>query len=131
MGKDTQPKLTALKNVLSKSLDTVDSRQNHLNKNLESTLSELESAQEQLSSKEQRLQDSSSTLENSRQNLESIENNLSLTYKEIENRSTSHTDSMPVVKLKGSLNKLVQEIKDMNLLNAVLEHQLTQIRMHK
>ena len=127
----TKPKLERLENDLGKSLDTVSSREKYLNSNLENLISQLRTAQDNLMAKENAYESVSGGISSKSEEFNLLTNRLDNVKKTMEERGTSMTDGTPVVKLKQSLNRLHAEIQDMTLQNAVLEHQLTQMRMHK
>lgn len=127
----TKPRLDRLEKNLSKALDTVESRQKYMNSNLESLLGDLRSAQDNLAERESSYEKVSGGLSRKTEELGQTTNNLDQVKKAMEERGTSMTDGAPLVKLKQALNRVTQEISDMRLQSAVLEHQLTQMRMHK
>jgi len=127
----TKPRLDRLEKNLSKALDTVESRQKYMNSNLESLLGDLRSAQDNLAERESSYEKVSGGLSRKTEELGQTTNNLDQVKRAMEERGTSMTDGAPLVKLKQALNRVTQEISDMRLQSAVLEHQLTQMRMHK
>jgi len=127
----TKPRLDRLEKDLTKALDTVESRQKYMNSNLENLLAELRAAQDNLADRETSYEQVSGGLSRKTEELGQITNQLDQVKRAMEERGTSMTDGAPLVKLKQALNRVTGEISDMRLQAAVLEHQLTQMRMHK
>merc|ERR1712110_196883 len=98
---------------------------------MEGLLMQLRQTQDRLGESEANYEKVSGGLARKTEELGQITNQLDQVKRAMEERGTSMTDGAPLVKLKQALNRVTQENKDMRLQAAVLEHQLTQMRMHK
>jgi len=127
----TKPRLDRLEKDLTKALDTVQSRQKYMNSHVEGLLAELRQSQDRLAEREQAYEQVSGGLGKKSDDHSQLTLQLEQVKRAMEERGTSMTDGAPLVKLKQALNRIHQENSDMRLQSAVLEHQLTQMRMHK
>jgi len=128
----TKPKLQRLDKDLGKTIDTVESRQKYINNQLSTLLSnDLRKAQDRLADLEQKFEHSNQGVSKGQDTLNALNVQIETVKRQMEDRGTSMTDGTPLVRLKQALQRLESEINEMTLQNAVLEHQLTQMRMHK
>ena len=88
-------------------------------------------AQDRHAELERKFQNSNQGVSNGQETLNTINSQIDAIKRQMEDRGTSMTDGTPLVRLKQALKRLETEINEMTLQNAVLEHQLTQMKMHK
>lgn len=130
--KDTNPAINALNSELTDQINKINSRQNHLNNNFaHMALKNLKDQHDRLKNIEEEYRN---IMESKNDLLMEKEETLAK-YEELErkvaDRVANLNDDLPLQNLQNSLKVLLRENKDMRLQNAVLEHQLTQMKLER
>ncbi|XP_075954545.1 intraflagellar transport protein 57 homolog isoform X1 [Anarhichas minor] len=127
--KEAKSYLDKLQEDIGKTLEKVSSREKYINNQLEHLIQEYRSAQAKLSEAKERYQQASGGVTERTRVLAEISEELEKVKQEMEEKGSSMSDGAPVVKIKQSLNKLKQEILQMDVRIGVVEHTLLQAKL--
>ncbi|XP_068582316.1 intraflagellar transport protein 57 homolog isoform X2 [Cebidichthys violaceus] len=127
--KEAKSYLDKLQEDIGKTLEKVSSREKYINNQLEHLIQEYRSAQAKLSESKERYQQASGGVTERTRVLAEISEELEKVKQEMEEKGSSMSDGAPVVKIKQSLNKLKQEILQMDVRIGVVEHTLLQAKL--
>ncbi|KAK9538358.1 hypothetical protein VZT92_003533 [Zoarces viviparus] len=127
--KEAKSYLDKLQEDIGKTLEKVSSREKYINNQLEHLIQEYRSAQAKLSEAKERYQQASGGVTERTRVLAEISEELEKVKQEMEEKGSSMSDGAPVVKIKQSLNKLKQEILQMDVRIGVVEHTLLQTKL--
>lgn len=125
----TRGHLDKLHSEISRTLEKITSREKYINNQLEHFLGDFRHMQDSLAEvKEQYRQASGGVTERSR-TLAEISEELEKCKQEMEERGSSMTDGAPLVKIKQALQRLRNEVVQMDVCVGTLEHSLLQAKL--
>ncbi|XP_006813858.1 intraflagellar transport protein 57 homolog [Saccoglossus kowalevskii] len=125
----TKGHLDKLHSEISRTLEKINSREKYINNQLEHLLGEFRHMQDNSAEmKEQYRQASGGVTERSR-TLAEISEELEKCKQEMEERGSSMTDGAPLVKIKQALQRLKNEVVQMDVRIGTLEHSLLQAKL--
>ncbi|KAM5181860.1 intraflagellar transport protein 57 homolog [Mantella aurantiaca] len=127
--KETKGFLDKLHSEVSKTLEKVSSREKYINSQLDPLVQEYRAAQAQLSELKEQYQQLTTKVTEKTRILSEVTEELEKVKQEIEEKGSSITDGAPLVKMKQGLNKLKQEIVQMDIRIGVVEHTLLQSKL--
>ncbi|XP_072271304.1 intraflagellar transport protein 57 homolog isoform X2 [Pyxicephalus adspersus] len=127
--KETKGYLDKLHSEVSKTLEKVSSREKYINNQLDPLIQEYRTAQAQLSELKEQYQQITTKVTDKTRILSEVTEELEKVKQEIEEKGSSITDGAPLVKMKQALNKLKQEIVQMDIRIGVVEHTLLQSKL--
>ncbi|XP_071480984.1 intraflagellar transport protein 57 homolog [Diadema antillarum] len=126
---ETKGHLDKLHKEITRTLEKIGSREKYINNQLEHLLQEFRSTQDGLAEvKEQYRQASGGVTDRTRQ-LAEISEELERIKQEMEERGSSMTDGSPLVKIKQSLQRLKNEVIQMDVRIGVVEQSLLQAKL--
>ena len=125
------PKIKVLENSISTYIQTLTNQQKGLNSLMGPKLTSLRKVQEQLHEAKLNFESQNGNLQGDNDELEDLNEQIASIKRQTEERGSAMTDASPVSRLKAALERLRTENQGMKLQAAVLENQLTQMRIHQ
>ena len=119
-------RLERMSDDLGKVLERLSKREKSINVNLNEIGEEYRKRAEELKSYDTRYKNLNNSVRDLGEKYRTISEKLDVIQSKTSEHGNSFTDSSPIVKIKGALQKLKNEIKNMDLRIGVLNHSVTQ-----
>lgn len=126
---ETKGHLDKLHKEISRTLEKISSREKYINNQLEHHLQEFRGVQDSLAEIKEQYRQASGGVTDRTRTLAEISEDLERVKQEMEERGSSMTDGSPLVKIKQSLQRLKNEVTQMDVRIGVLQHSLMQAKL--
>ena len=126
---EAQKQLARIADNVRSSLDRVSAKERYMNNQFDGIVQDYKKIQAQLTEVQSRHSDAGGAVGELQNELQSISERLDEVKSSMEERNSSVTDTSPLVRIKKALQKLKQEIKQMELRVGVLCHTLMQAKL--
>ncbi|GAA6085697.1 intraflagellar transport protein 57 homolog [Tachysurus ichikawai] len=127
--KDAKIYLDKLLEEIGKTQEKVSSREKYINTQLEHLITEYRNAQSKFCEAKELYQQASGGVTERTRTIAEISEELEKVKQEMDEKGSSMSDGVPVVKIRQSLTKLKQEIQEMDVRMGVVEHTLLQAKL--
>ncbi|XP_058274321.1 intraflagellar transport protein 57 homolog isoform X1 [Hemibagrus wyckioides] len=127
--KEAKAYLDKLLEEISKTQEKVSSREKYINTQLEHLITDYRNAQSKFCEAKELYQQASGGVTERTRTIAEISEELEKVKQEMDEKGSSMSDGVPVVKIRQSLTKLKQEIQEMDVRMGVVEHTLLQAKL--
>ncbi|VDK44918.1 unnamed protein product [Anisakis simplex] len=126
---ETWPSIDNLSKDLEKSLERINTREKHLNNQLDSLLNQLRAAQDKMAESKEKYKEASGGITERTQNLQRISDEIEQIKEQIDEQGQRNNDGAPMVRIKQALTKLESDITKMDVQIGVIEQSLLQCQL--
>ncbi|GLV33098.1 Intraflagellar transport 57 [Carabus blaptoides fortunei] len=127
----TRGQLDKLHGDISSTLEKIDSREKHLNRDLEPVLDKYRVLQDELSKLQDNYKNISGGVTERTRELAKLSDQLESVKQQMEERGSSMTDGTPLVNIRKGMTRIKAEITEMDVRIGVLESMLLQSRLRE